>query len=268
MKRLAKKWIFVYVVLSFLASCVPNSSQDDAKSPTSVAAAIQLSEISSGSCLNIEKLMARIQNPLFQYPVQLVVTNMVPLTPMPESLIEFFSYVTFRYLRYGSDHARIFPQVRQADCQNVEVMTASHNILNFKIIESSPRHLKFQFVNQFADSVAGDLQKALWARNQPYEYSLDYVSESSVNYTERYRTIDPTCQKNAIVDLMVYKNLTWSEADANLPDHFQIVPSYLEKTLLAEQATATDLQMLGLLSVVEIQAFMAQPLRQDIVTCQ
>lgn len=257
------KLFLIMLTIIVLSSCSPKGDS----SASVIKSSISRDDISSGNCMNIGKLMGLIQDPRFTYPVQTMVTDLKALVPISENQIDYFSFVNFNYTNLNVDHAGLFPQVQQPDCQTVQILSASNDILTFNITESSDRHLKFVLVDTFGDGVSDDLKKALYARDQPYEYTVDMISDTSLNYSEKFRTINPICDASPTVELMVTKNVSWGETAADLPDHFIVNLDYFSKVLEAINSTPSDDEKLGNLSVKEIQEIMATSIRTDIESC-
>ncbi len=268
MKQTLTKSILFFTNLILFMGCSPKDNGTVDSSLSRVKAKISLRDVSSGNCMNLEKLMSFMQDLRFIYPAEIMITDLKAMVPLSESQLEYFSFASFALKSAKGNQLGLFSQVQQSDCQTIRIHSTSDDILTFTIVESSDRHLKFKLVDSFGEDIPPDLRKSLYERNQPYEYTFDMTSETSFICTEKYRTVNLLCEASPPADFTITKNVAWGELDSELPDHFQIEPNYLAKVLAAINGTPAETTEPGILTLKQIQDIMATPIRSDIQICR
>ncbi len=254
-------------------SCQKKSSDDASVMPNFIPlkAEILISDISSDKCLNLEKLMGQMQNSNFTFPAATMITNLKNITDLSAAKSQYFSYSAFYYKQTKANELYLFNEVKQQDCSTVQILSASREALNYKVIESSDLHLKIQLQNTWKESMGKTQKEAFFDRIQPYEYTIIYASKNNLKIIEKYKTLDPLCNTKNFLKFEQTKTVSWAETSADLPIRYQIDPAFytqIKTAVQSESASAfPELDLAGTLSVSEIQSFMHLPVRTELKYC-
>lgn len=258
----------VVILLLVLAtfSCHKNQSTDDSEvSESEIKPEIQLASVSALNCLNVEKIMAHLQNSRFQFPAAIMTTDHRSMNEISISKDQYISYSNFYYKSGIPSELNLMSVAAQTECKAIQLYTASREILNFKITESSDQHIKFVLIDQFAQSLSGPKKRGLFKRLQPFEYDVIYQSDKSLKIIEKYKTFDPLCLTKNSLSFETTKIISWARVASELPDSYDIDLSFLNKVKSAIINGAGEMQ--SVLSVTEIKSLMQSPIREELKLC-
>lgn len=254
------------------ASCQKNSGGTDADfNLNPLKAEILISDVSSDKCLNLEKLTTQLKNPRFTFPAAVMTTDYNPISEISNSKNHFFSFSSFYYKQNKANELSLFNDVKQADCTQLQILSASREVLTYTIVESSDLHIKFQLTDSFRDSMSKMQKQASFDRIQPYEYNVIFASKNNLKIIEKYKTVDPLCETKKTLKMEITKNIAWAQTEAELPTRYEINPEYYSKVKAAVQTepagTLPELDVASTLAVTEIKTVMMLPLRNELKYC-
>lgn len=261
------------IATAFTISCQKKIVSDGADSPDfmPLKAEILISDVSTDKCLNLEKLMTQLQNPQFAFPAATMSSDLKSITTLSNSKTNYFSFSTFYYKQGKANELALFNQVKQADCSTIQILSASREVLTFKIVENSELHIKFQLEDKWRDSMAKMHKQASFDRIQPYEYTVIYASKNNLKIIQKYKTVDPLCESKKGLKMELTKNITWAQTEAELPSRYEINSAYynnVKESVLADVAVGLpELDGAGTLAVSEIQSVMNLPIRNELKYC-
>ncbi len=260
------KIILIIFLIGIIFSCQKNNtSSESRKSESVLKPEIKLSDVSINNCLNVEKIIAHLQNSRFQFPAAIMTTQFHSLGDISVSKDQFMSYTNFYYKSGIPNELNLMSVASQTDCNTIQLYTSSHEILNFKIMEHSDRHLQFRLIDQFDQSVMKPKKRALFKRIQPYEYEVTYVTEKKLKFVEKYTTFDPLCLTKKNLNFEVTKMIAWGSQLSELPESYEIEVSFLNKikSSLVNEIGITH----NVLSIADIKSLMQAPIREDLKLC-
>jgi hypothetical protein len=268
MKQLSRMFFLFFTTSLLLFSCKPK--QDVLIKPV-VKADIALTDVTSNGCLNLEKLSAIFLNSEFSAPASVMTTNLKPLEELSSNKTRYFAYATFNYKTLNANELGLFSQTRQKDCKNVQMLSASEEILNFQIVSSSEDEVTIKLLDKFKDKLTTAHKKALFDRQQPYEITYKFVSPTHMIITEKYRTVDPICTNKNTLSFEIRKEVNWASYPNDLPQSYAIDSQYL--TLVKESIPAdptvnpSALETPESISVSSILAVMKTPVKEELKLC-
>ena len=143
--------IFIPLALIFSSGC--NHHNNDEQSLVAPKAEVMISDISVNKCLNLEKLAAQLQNPQFNVPAAIMTTNLHPLNDISRAKTEFFSYSSFYYKLTKANGLNLFTSAHQIDCQSIQILTASNEVLTFNITEHSENQITFVLTDTYQENI-------------------------------------------------------------------------------------------------------------------
>ncbi len=266
------KWLFVFLPLTLLIACKPKTEAiiEEPVMPSEIA----LSDVSFGKCLNLEKLSRVFQNPDFKVPAALMTTDLKPVGEMPQAKKTFFSYATFNYKVNSANELGLFNQVRQKDCKTVQMLSASEEVLTYKVTASNEAEITIKLVDKFRDNMATAHKKALIDRQQPFEYTFRYLTPNHMLISEKYTTVDPLCISKNPLTFEIHKDLTWAGRYSDLPQSYQIETRYLnlvKESLIPEAQglipTTETAETSESFSVDSIRTVMRSSLKDELKLC-
>ncbi|AZZ36629.1 hypothetical protein CIK05_07445 [Bdellovibrio sp. qaytius] len=222
------KWLFVYLSLTLIA-CTPKSDQAAAKSEPAMSSEIALSDVSSGNCLNLEKLSRVFQNPLFSVPAAIMTTDLKAVGEMPISKLQYFAYATFNYRTANANELGLFTQIRQKDCKTVQMLSASEEVMTFEVTAATDKEITIKLVDKFRDNMTAAQHKGLLERQQPFEYTFKYLGPNRMTIAEKYTTVDPLCTSKTALTFEIHKDLAWAGRETDLPHGYGIEATYLNQ---------------------------------------
>lgn len=261
--------LVLLVLLPFtLIAC--KSKKEEAEIPP-IPSEVELASVSSGNCLNLEKLSRALQDPNFSVPAALMTTSLKPIGEMPQSRLNYFSYATFNYKVSNVNELGLFTQTRQKDCKTVQMLSASEEVMTYDVVASSDSEISIKLKDKFRDTMIDAQKKALFARQQPYEISYKFVSPHNVVITEKYSTVDPICISKTALSFEIRKDLHWESRLADLPQGYDIDTTYL--TQVKDSVTPEALAQVSTLETPEnvpvesIRAVMHAPIKEELKLC-
>lgn len=265
------KITFVLLVTMSVTACNKKKQPEVPKAPP-IDANIAIADVSSNNCLNVEKVLQRIQDKNFTAPAAVMTTNLKNISEISKSKLEFFSYATFNYKEANANDLEFLTQAKQNECQTIELLSASKEVLTYRISEHSDRFIKFRLQNSYRADLSDTEKKAMYERIQPYEYTIVYLSERSLKIIEKYQSVDPLCQSKTYLDFEVEKNISWAPTTSELPSAYEINPDYLSlvrNAINTEVTSSTTVVSgtVGILSKVEIEQIMNTPPRDELKLC-
>ena len=267
------KLTLLVLTLALAVSC-QNKSNDSSGSATDLnplKAEILISDISSDKCLNLEKLTKQLNNPQFSFPAAIMTTDYKPVSEISAVKNDFFSFSTFYYKQTKANELALFNEVKQPDCSTLQILSASREVLTYKIVENSELHIKFQLSDTFRDTMSKVQKQASFDRVQPYEYTVIFASKNNLKIIEKYKSVDPLCETKKILKLEVTKNIAWAQTEAELPSRYEMNAGYFEKVKSAVQADPTivlpELDTAGTVAVNDIKTIMNLPIRNELKLC-
>ena len=143
--------IFIPLALIFSSGC--NHHNNDEQSLVAPKAEVMISDISVNKCLNLEKLAAQLQNPQFNVPAAIMTINLHPLNDISRAKTEFFSYSSFYYKLTKANGLNLFTSAHQIDCQSIQILTASNEVLTFNITEHSENQITFVLTDTYQENI-------------------------------------------------------------------------------------------------------------------
>jgi hypothetical protein len=207
---------------------VTDKNQVDSASRPNVA--ISISEINLGECMSLALLVERLSDPMFDYPSATMATDFHVLDETVSSgNAKFLAYSSFYYRVAPAKELVPFTKAYQSDCKSLKLAMASGQLLTYNILESSDRHLKLQLTSEFGDEVPSYQRDALFKRYQPYEISIQVISESEIKIIKKIKSFDPFCKKKKKgYDSRVTEVFSWKKDLTELPGQYQFEKGYLE----------------------------------------
>ena len=264
------KWLYVFVLPLTLIACTPKSADSVPEEPA-MPSEIALSDITSGKCLNLEKLSRVFQNPLFSVPAAIMTTDLKPVGEMPLNKLNYFSYATFNYKIAKANELGLFTQVRQKDCKTVQMLTASEEVLTYKVTASSETEISIKLMDKFRDTMNAAEKKALFERQQPFEYTFKYVNPNHMIISEKYTTVDVQCTSKNPLTFAIRKDLHWAGRTSDLPQAYMVETTYLnqvKESLMPEvQSQIPVTEIPESFSVDAIRTVMSAPLKAELKLC-
>lgn len=263
------KWLLVFLPLTLIIACKPKTEAiiEEPEMPSAIA----LSDVSFGKCLNLEKLSRVFQNPDFKVPAALMTTDLKPVGEMPKAKKTFFSYATFNYKVNSANELGLFNQVRQKDCKTVQMLSASEEVLTYKVTASNEAEITIKLVDKFSDNMATAHKKALIDRQQPFEYTFRYLTPNHMLISEKYTTVDPLCISKNPLTFEIRKDLAWAGRYSDLPQSYQIETEYLnlvKESLIPEaQGLIPTTETSDSISVDSIRTVMRSSLKDELKLC-
>jgi len=228
---------------------------------------IQLPEVSSDGCLNLEKLMARMQAPGFHFPALRMTTHMRSLTAASSDKIKYLAHSNFYYRSSPANRLIPFTTVTQPNCQTLQMTTASNQKLTYKITEATSTRLKFELTQDKPAEIPKFQQEALLKRIQPYEFDVQYISENNLKVVEKFKMIDSLCQKKKFDDkLETTQVYFWASSTEELPQQLEVDSGFLVEVLSSLKNPITVAQQ-PLLTVSEIKQIMTTPIMDELKRC-
>lgn len=268
--NVSKKLLLVLLPL-VLVACKSNKEEEEAAEETVIPSEVALADVSSGNCLDLEKLSRVLQSPQFSVPAAIMTTNLKPLDLMPQAKINYFSYATFNYKVSAVNEMGLFTQIRQKDCKTVQMLSASEEVMTFEVVDSSEKEITIKLKDKFRDTMVAAQKKALFERQQPYQITYKYLSPHSLAITEKYSTVDPLCISKSALSFEIRKDLHWASRVTELPQNYEIDTQYLNqvKESVAPEALAqvTSLEAPENIPVESIRAVMRSPLKEELKLC-
>lgn len=267
-------------IFTIFIACQPNSSKttatpdagsqvtevDSIVKPSSL---ITLTEISLGECMSLAALLARLQDPAFNYPSALMTTQFEILDKdIALNKAKFLAYSLFYYKTAPAKDLVPFTKAQQMDCKSVQLLSASGLWLKYKILESSEKHLKFQPTSEFDESVLAYQKETLFKRYQPIELSIEVVSDTEIKIIKKMRMFDPLCKKKKTgYNLLITETFSWANSDIELPLYYHIEKNFLSLVLSALKTPpwAEPDKALPLATLKEI---MTSPVLDEIKICE
>ncbi len=266
--NVSKKMLLVFLPLALVAC---KSNKEEAVEEPVIPSEVALADVSSGSCLDLEKLSRVLQSPQFSVPAAIMTTSLKPLDVMPQAKINYFSYATFNYKVSAVNEMGLFTQIRQKDCKTVQMLSASEEVMTFEIIDSSEKEITIKLKDKFRDTMIAAQKKALFDRQQPYQITYKYLSPHSLSITEKYSTVDPICISKTALSFEIKKDLHWASRVNELPQNYEIDSHYLSQ--VKESVTPDALAQVSSLEAPEsipvesIRAVMRSPLKEELKLC-
>lgn len=265
------KWLCVFLLPFTFLACTPSSGGSSVPEEPAMPSAIALSDITSGKCLNLEKLSRIFQNPLFKVPAAIMTTDLKPIGEMSSSKLNYFSYAAFYYKTAHANELGLFTQIRQKDCKTVQMLSASEEVLTYEVTASSEKEISIKLMDKFRDTMNVAEKKALFERQQPFEYSFKYIDPNHIVFSEKYTTVDVLCTSKKPLTFAIRKDLYWAGRTADLPQSYMIETSYLnqvKESLMPEvqnQIPTTELP--ESISIDLIRTVMQAPLKAELKLC-
>lgn len=266
--NVSKKVLLVLLPFT-LISCKPKNEEVIAESV--IPSEVKLADVSSGNCLNLEKLSRVLQDPQFSVPAALMTTSLKPISEMSQARLNYFSYATFNYKISMVNELGLFTQIRQKDCKTVQMLSASEEVMTFEVVSSSENEISIKLKDKFRDTMIQAQKKALFERQQPYQITYKYISEHNIMITEKYNTVDPICVTKNSLSFEIRKDLHWASGVGDLPQGYDIDTQYLNQ--VKESVTPDALAQVSALetpenvSVDSIRAMMRSPLKEELKLC-
>lgn len=263
-----KKSLLVFLPFA-LTAC--KSKKEEVIEEPIIASEVYLADVSSGNCLNLEKLSRALQNPQFSVPAALMTTDLKPIGDMSQAKLNYFSYAAFNYRTSTVNELGLFTQIRQKDCKTVQMLSASEEVMNFEVVDSAEDEISIKLKEKFRDTMAAAQKKALFERQQPYYMTFKYVSPHHMVITERYSTVDPICVTKNSLSFDIRKDLHWASRTVDLPQDYEIDSTFLNqvKESMRPEALAQvpSLETPEHVSVDSIRTVMHLPLKEELKLC-
>ncbi len=258
--------------LALLVSCQNNSNDSSTPSDLNpLKAEILISDVSSDKCLNLEKLTMRLNNPRFSFPAAIMTTNYKPVSEISSAKSDFFSFSTFYYKQTKANELALFSEVKQTDCTSLQILSASREVLTYKIVENSDLYIKFQLADSFRETMSTVQKQASFDRIQPYEYTVIFASKNNLKVIEKYKSVDPLCESKKTLKMEITKNIAWAQTEAELPSRYEMNAGYFGKVKSAVQVDPTvalpELDTAGTVAVTDIKTIMNLPIRNELKYC-
>ena len=265
------KWLCVLLPLTMFA-CTPKSGEVVPPEPPRPSA-IAFSEVSSGHCFNLEKFSRAFQDPQFNLPAAIMTTDLKPNGTISPTKLSYYSYATFNYKAAQANEMGLFTQVRQRDCKTVQMLTASEEVLTYQVtnVAASGTQITIKLQDKFRDTLNAAYKKALFERQQPYEYTFKYLSPNHIEITEKYTTVDAICTSKNPLSFTIRKDLVWAGRAVDLPQSYMVEAGYLnqvKESLMPEvQSQIPTTEIPENVSVDVIRAVMQAPLKAELKLC-
>ena len=264
-----KKVLLVFLPFIFVA-CKSKKEEQAVEEPV-IASEVALAEVTSGSCLNLEKLSRVLQNPQFSVPAAIMTTSLKPIGEMSPSRLNYFSYATFNYKISTVNELGLFTQLRQKDCKTVQMLSASEEVMTFEIVSSSQDEITIKLKDKYRDTMIAAHKKALFERQQPTQLSYKFTPPHSLLITEKYSTVDPICVSKESLSFEIRRDLRWASRVSELPQSYNIDSEYLnhvKESVLAEALGQVSVfESPENVSVEAIRAVMRTPLKEELKLC-
>lgn len=264
------KWLCVYLLPFTLLACTPKDKVTVPDVPL-MPSEINLADVSSKECLNLEKFSRVFQDPLFSVPAAIMTTDLKPVGEMSFSKLNYYSYATFYYKAAKANELGLFNQVRQKDCKTVQMLTASEEVMTYQIIAASEKEITIKLTNKYRDTMNKAEQEALFERQQPSEYTFKYISPNHMIIAEKYATVDVLCTSKKPLTFAIRKDLHWAGRPSDLPQAYMVESTYLNQvreSLMPEaQNQIPTSELPESLPVGAIQAVMQAPLKAELKLC-
>lgn len=263
------KWLFVFFTL-VLTACKPNSGKSNPEQPE-IPSQVALTDVSTGGCLNLEKLSRIFQNPAFSVPAAMMTIDLKSIGEIPQSKLNYFSFATFNYRIANINQMGLFNQVRQKDCKTVQMLSASEEVLTFKVTDFNEKEITIKLVEKFRDSLNTTHKQALMDRQQPFEYSFKYINSNQMEILQKYTTVDAICTSKNPLTFEIRKALHWAGRFSALPKKYGIQATYLnqvkESLMPEEQSQFNAIESSDDISVDMIRLVMHLPLKAELKLC-
>ncbi|MBC7741331.1 MAG: hypothetical protein H7061_03985 [Bdellovibrionaceae bacterium] len=271
MKHKIIKLSLLTLCTSALFSCGSGNSPNGAAQKR-VNPDLELSEVSSNNCLNLEKVMARLQDPVFQYPTAIMTTNLRAVNEQSPAQLQYFSKTNFYYKTGVPADLNLMTVGHQQNCETVQIMTASREALVFKIVDHSATTLKLEFTAPFREDITTPRRDALTTRNQPYAYEITYLDKNNLKIVEKFKSFDVRCETNDIIRLEATKLLSWNRDAAQLPQSYEVSSEFLTtvKSTFELIPAVPEEPVAGSMSAItveNIRAVMKTKIRDDLKRC-
>ncbi len=261
-------------IFAFSTACHRNEMHDEPVKPIALKAKILISDVSANNCLNLEKLNTLLQNPQFDVPAAIMTTNFKPLNSITQSKTDYFSYSSFYYRVTKANDLNLFTTAHQSDCQSIQLLTASNEVLTYTITEHSENQITFVLSDVYPENIPDYQKKKMADRLEPYEYTLTYVSSQEIKLIEKFRSIDPLCDEGEFLQFETTKNISWTENADGLPKQYQIDPLYLAAVQQSLPVVAPPVgseepvrSSTNIITVEEILKIMLTPIRDELELC-
>lgn len=267
--NVAKKVLLVF--LPFILLSCKSKKDEQVVEESIIASEVALADVSSGGCLNLEKLSRVLQNPQFSVPAAIMTTSLKPISEMPPSRLNYFSYAAFNYRISTVNELGLFTQLRQKDCKTVQMLSASEEVLTFEVVSSSQDEITIKLKEKFRDTMIAAHKKALFERQQPHQVSYKFTPPHSLMITEKYSTVDPICVSKESLSFEIRKDLHWASRVSELPQSYQIDSEYLnhvkESVLTEALGQVSAFESPDNVTVEAIRAVMRTPLKEELKLC-
>lgn len=251
----ARLYAFTFLTSLIFLTSACNRSHSDTETLVPLKAEVLIADISANKCLNLEKLNTQLQNPQFNVPAAIMITNLKPLNDISRDKTEFFSYSSFYYKVTKARDLNLFTAAHQTDCQSIQLLTASNEVLTYNITDHADNQITFVLTDAYQENIPDYEKKTLENRLEPYEYTVTYVSAHEIKVIEKFRSIDPLCDKKGSLKFEITKNISWADVDVELPKQYQVDPSYLSTVQQALQVATTPLPPVSIFSAaLEVNA--------------
>ncbi len=272
MKANIFKVTVLLLTLAIAVSCQKKSDDsDNAAGLNNLKAEILISDVSSDMCLNLEKLNKHLNNPQFAFPAAIMTTDYKPVSEISSAKSDFFSFSTFYYKQTKANELALFNEVKQPDCTSVQILSASREVLTYKVVENSELHIKLQLTDTFRDTMTKMQKQASFDRIQPYEYTVIFASKNNLKIIEKYKSVDPLCETKKSLKMEITKNIAWAQTDAELPSRYEMNAGYFGKVKNAVQidpaVVLPELDTAGTVAVADIKTIMNLPIRTELKYC-
>ncbi len=270
---ITKKLTITLLLLILTVACQQKNNDDPSTLPNffPLKAEILISDVSSDKCLNLEKLMRQMENPLFSFPAATMNTGFKSISDISSTKNQFFSFSAFYYKQGKANQLGLFNEVKQTDCNTIEILSTSREVLTYKIIESSELHIRFQLQNKWSETMTKKQKEALFERIQPYEYTVIYASKNNLKIIEKYTTVDPLCETKNLLKHELTKQISWAQNENELPTRYEIDSAYydiVKNAVLVDPTVVLPQQDLArTLAVTEIKSIMTTPIRNELKLC-
>lgn len=226
---------------------------------------VDLASVSADGCLNLVQLKRIINSPGFSFPSSSVVTKVELGTDAIDRDLRFFSKALWVYRQESLQRMLPLNPVEQVSCSEVTFRTPSGRLLQYKIVDSPSNRL----VLKLADAKDVDLteaeKKALLSRPQPTLYEIELATETSLKLRTTFKIFDPICNPRSLIDLEKTESIQWAASASELPQNFEIDPTYLGHVRKAIGMEAGDES--SLLTVDQIKEIERQPLTEELQAC-
>lgn len=253
-----------------MMACKAAKNEEVAVSPL-VSSDVALADVSLGKCLSVEKLSRVLQDPAFSVPAALMTSNLIALSEIPISKLNYFSYASFSYRSNALNEMGLFSSTRQKDCKTVQTLSASEEVLTFDVISYSESEITLKLKDKFRDDMMSIQKTSLFERQQIYEVTYKYVTPHHLAIIEKYKTVDPICASKKSVSFEVYKELFWASRESDLPQSYTVNAKYLNQ--VKEAITSESLSLISSpensdeISLDTILKIQKAPVKEELKLC-